>query len=131
MKHLLRKAFTGLITHGALEVVTASGTRFVAGQGNSAAAAMRFLDKRAEWAFLLDPELKLGELYMDGRWVVERGSLFDVLSLLVDNAKRVKSGWWMDALDWLRFGTRRWRQWHLAMALRILPYRSPLPDHSA
>jgi cyclopropane-fatty-acyl-phospholipid synthase len=47
--------------------------------------AVRFAHPSAERALLLDPELKLGELYMDGALVVEQGSIADLLALVGQN----------------------------------------------
>ena len=40
------------------------------------------LTERAERALALDPALKLGELFMDGRLIVEAGSIYDLVSLM-------------------------------------------------
>lgn len=77
------------------------------GEGSSASIAMRFVDARAQWAFLLDPEMRFGELYMDGRLLVERGSIYELVSLLMDNFLRAKKNPWLEALDSLRFFSRR------------------------
>ncbi len=110
MKSLLHKLLGSLVTRGALEVVTAKGKRFVVGDAPTASLAIRFSDARAEWALLIDPEMQLGELYMDGRWVVERGTLYEVMALLINNMQNVqnaKPNRWLEALDSLRFARRR------------------------
>ena len=104
---LLRHLLSALITRGSLEVVTASGSSFVVGDGSPATLAIQFTDAGAQRAFFLDPEMQLGELYMDGRWVVKRGTLYDVLALLIDNMQNTKPSPWMEAIDNLRFARRR------------------------
>jgi cyclopropane-fatty-acyl-phospholipid synthase len=42
-----------------------------------------FATAKAQRAVLFDPELKLGETYMDGSLVVEQGSIADVLAILL------------------------------------------------
>jgi cyclopropane-fatty-acyl-phospholipid synthase len=42
---------------------------------------VRFTTRAAEWGILLDPELKLGECYMNGTFVVEQGTIADVLAI--------------------------------------------------
>ena len=64
---LLRTAFTDIVKRGTLEVVTSRGRVFKVGNRGQPRVAIRFADAGAEWALCLDPELKLGELYMDGR----------------------------------------------------------------
>lgn len=110
MKILLQTLFASLISRGSLEIIPAKGARFVVGDAATATLAIRFVDVRAQWALLLDPEMQLGELYMDGRWVVERGTLYEVLALLIDNMQNVenaKRNRWLDAFDNLRFARRR------------------------
>ena len=91
-------------------MLMASGSRFVAGDGTGAPSAIRFTDAKAQWAFLLDPELQFGELYMDGRILVEQGSLYELICLLLINAGQAPENPWQEALDRMRFATRRWRQ---------------------
>jgi cyclopropane-fatty-acyl-phospholipid synthase len=70
------------IRHGSLQVTTAAGNTYVVGDGSGPTAAVRFTTAAGQRAVLLDPELKLGEAYMDGTFVVERGSIADVLAVL-------------------------------------------------
>jgi len=43
-----------------------------------------FLTTDAERRVLLNPELALGEVYMEGTFVVEQGSIADALAILLD-----------------------------------------------
>ena len=52
---------------------------FTLGDGTGRPLALRFTTRAAERGILLDPELKLGEAYMDGTLIVEQGSIADVL----------------------------------------------------
>src|SRR3954466_1700340 len=45
--------------------------------------AVRFTSKASEAAVMLDPELKLGEAYMNGTFVVEEGTIGDVLAIVL------------------------------------------------
>jgi cyclopropane-fatty-acyl-phospholipid synthase len=71
------------IRHGTLKVTTASGRTYTFGDGNAPAAAVRFTGARAQRQVLFSPELRLGEAYMDGTFVVEQGSIADVLAILL------------------------------------------------
>jgi cyclopropane-fatty-acyl-phospholipid synthase len=70
------------VRHGALQVTTAAGKTHVFGDSSGPSVAVRFTAPSAQRAVLFDPELKLGEAYMDGTFVVERGSIADVLAVL-------------------------------------------------
>jgi cyclopropane-fatty-acyl-phospholipid synthase len=77
-----------LVKEGALAVTAAGGRRRVYGDGAGTAVAIRFTSHRWQWAVLLDPELRLGEAYMDGGFILERGSIADLLEILARNFSR-------------------------------------------
>ena len=54
------------VRRGTLRFTTARGSVFTVGDGTGPLVAIRFMTKAAERGVLLDPELKLGEAYMDG-----------------------------------------------------------------
>ncbi len=110
MERLLRSTLAGLVSRGSLEVHTASGARFAVGDGTGTPVAIRFTDANAQWAFLLDPELRFGELFMDSRLCVEQGSLYELVCLLMINAGQAPDNPWLDVVDRLRFSLRRWKQ---------------------
>ena len=68
---------------------TASGARFTCGDGTGSPVSVRFLDAATERRILLNPELYLGEAYMDGTFVVEDGSIADALAILLDQPEMV------------------------------------------
>lgn len=74
-----------MIREGRLEVILPDGAMIAAGEG--AADPLRVSVK--DWATLcrltLNPELALGEAFMDGRIVPENGSIRDLLALLTRN----------------------------------------------
>jgi len=63
--------------------VTARGSTFRVGDGVGKSAAIRFVTRAAERQVLLDPELRFGEAYVDGKVIVERGSIADVLAIVL------------------------------------------------
>jgi len=84
MDWLLKLAFDQLVERGSLIIRAPSGRTLTFGNGQGAPVAIRFVDRRAALALILDPDLKLGELYMDGRLVVEQGDIYDFLELVHD-----------------------------------------------
>ncbi|MCA1452317.1 class I SAM-dependent methyltransferase [Bradyrhizobium sp. BRP22] len=84
MDRLLRYFLEQFIRRGALTVTTASGAKFTCGDGTGQPVSVRFLTTAAERRVLLDPELHLGEAFMDGTFVVENGSIADALAVLMD-----------------------------------------------
>ena len=69
------------VTAGTLGVTYPSGRREVYGAGTGKAAAIRVKDPGALRAIAVDPGLAAGEMYMDGRLEMERGSVADLLDI--------------------------------------------------
>jgi cyclopropane-fatty-acyl-phospholipid synthase len=70
------------VRRGSLTVTTAHGRTGTFGDGTGLPVAVRFTSATAQRGVLFDPELRLGEAYMDGSLVIERGSIADLLALL-------------------------------------------------
>jgi len=88
MERLLSHAFGRIVRTGLLQVTYASGRAAAYGDGSEPPVAIRFADAGAERRIAWDPALGLGEMYMDGRLLVERGSVYDLMSLLKRNGLR-------------------------------------------
>src|SRR5579859_570622 len=84
MDRLLRYFLQQFICRGAITFSTAGGEKFTCGDGTGPHIFARFLTADAERRVLLNPELALGEIYMEGSFVVEEGSIADALSILMD-----------------------------------------------
>ncbi|KSV81408.1 cyclopropane-fatty-acyl-phospholipid synthase family protein [Ensifer sp. ENS08] len=74
-----------LVRNGNLTVVFSSGEKVILGDGGGKPASIRIIDADAEAAIVRDPGLRFGEMYMDGRVVIEKGDIFDVLSIVKEN----------------------------------------------
>jgi cyclopropane-fatty-acyl-phospholipid synthase len=83
MDRLLESVFSSLIRTGTMRVTTARGRSFTLGDGTGRPVAVRLTSTSSELGVLTDPELKLGEAYMNGTLIVEEGSIADVLALAV------------------------------------------------
>jgi len=81
---MLKTILRSLIGTGTLTVIRADGSRFSAGTG-APQVVFRLHDRRAEWELALHPDLKLGELYMDGRLTMAEGDIYDLLHLAMSN----------------------------------------------
>jgi len=99
---LLRRFFAGLIQSGSLEVTRARGHCFSVGDGTGEKLAIRFNDRGAETLFMIDPELRFGELFMAGRIDVVEGSLYDVVALASRNLARAQPGLGSGGSGWVR-----------------------------
>jgi cyclopropane-fatty-acyl-phospholipid synthase len=81
------------IRRGSFRVTMAGGATFTFGDGSGPPVAVRFTTAAAQRAALLDPEMKLGETYMDGTLVVEQGTIADVLAILLRQGRCGASDW--------------------------------------
>lgn len=93
---------------GRLSVTDADGTtRTFGGEKPGPEVAIRFTDPATEWRILLNPELKAPEAYMDGRMVVEQGTIEDLSRLFFVNRKGFDSSpvsrFWANVSHRLRF----------------------------
>jgi cyclopropane-fatty-acyl-phospholipid synthase len=108
MDWLLRLALAH-VTCGNLQVTTARGATYSFGDGTGPPIAVRFVSARAQRSVLLDPDLKLGEAYMDGTFVVDRGSIAEFVDLV---ANQHAWPWWSVPVALFRFGWRRLTQFN-------------------
>lgn len=84
---ILAAAFTRAVKRGTLTMTTAGGETFTFGDGGSPEVSIRFTDPAAQMALCLYPELKLGELFVDGRLLIEQGDILDLLQLLLEDTR--------------------------------------------
>jgi cyclopropane-fatty-acyl-phospholipid synthase len=112
MEWLLESLLSRLIQQGTLRVTTASGSSFTLGDATGEPIAVRFLTRRAQLGFLLDPELRLGEAYMDGTFVVEEGSIADLLALALAQESAATPPPWMRPQWLVRYLWRRLQQFN-------------------
>jgi len=110
MDRLLRFLLETFIRRGTFRVTTSRGTTFTFGDGTGKPVAVRFASRAAEWGILLDPELKLGEAYMNGTFVVEEGTMADVLAICLGQKSEVPH--WARPQLMLRYLIRRLSQFN-------------------
>ena len=112
MDRLLQWGLGTFVRRGTFRLTTARGSVFTFGDGTGRPVAARFTSTAAELAVMLDPELRLGEAYMDGTLVVEHGSIADLLALLFGQTADGMPPVWARP-QWLaRYLHRRLQQWN-------------------
>jgi cyclopropane-fatty-acyl-phospholipid synthase len=112
MDRVLQVVLRALFRRGTLRLTTARGTVLEFGDGTGTPIAVRFISMWAEWAVLLDPELAVGEAYMNGTLLIERGSIADFLALALSQELSGKPPHWA-RLQWLvRYFWRRFAQFN-------------------
>ncbi len=95
-----------LVRKGRLEVETADGVIETFGDGGGPLVGVKFLDRAAERRLILNPALSLGELYTDGRLVVTKGDLYELLELGARNLAEMEDAPWVKVLNKARMAFR-------------------------
>ena len=109
MGKLLFKAVARLVKKGALRITTVDGRTASFGDGSGPPVSVRFKTSKAQRRILADPELRLGEAFVDGDMVMEDGTIMDLLELLLSQdvpSRPITS----KVLGGLRFVVRRFGQ---------------------
>src|SRR5437764_12016720 len=112
MDRVLQAVLRSFIRHGALRLTTSRGRVLEFGDGSGTPIAVRFTTRTAELAVLLDPELAVGECYMNGTILIEQGSIADFLALAFSQDRSGKPPRWMRPQWLLRYLWRRLAQFN-------------------
>ena len=99
------------IRQGTLTVASAAGRPYTFGDGSGPPVAVRFTTAKAQREVLFNPQLRLGEAYMDGTFVLDRGSIADVLAILL-RQDHIASPRWAVPLQFVRYLLRRVQQFN-------------------
>lgn len=110
MDRLLRFFLSQFIRRGSVTFTTSSGATFTCGDGTGQPVSVRFLTAEAQRHLLLDPELAIGEIYTDGDFIVENGSIADLLAIALNQPDMVPR--WSRVRWWLRYLIRHWQQFN-------------------
>src|SRR5215469_7259946 len=110
MDWLLRLALAH-VTRGNLQVTAAEGVTLSFGNGKGPPVAVRFTSASAQRRVLLNPDLRLGQAYMDGTFVVDRGSIAEFVDLVGDRPSFPRWALPITFLDflWRRLSQYNWR----------------------
>lgn len=90
-ENILRGLLNKLVTRGSLELELYSGARWIFGDGSGKRVVVRVADRKVAGELIKDPEVRFGELYMDGRLDVVEGTLYDLLELLLQHGTAMRS----------------------------------------
>ena len=91
-----------VVRDGSLCVIDAAGRTHVIGDGSAPEATLRLTSKASEYALAFNPALSVGEAYMDGRLIIEEGSLYGFLDVVARNYGPAGQHPWLVLLNRLR-----------------------------
>jgi len=108
----LRYMFDRTITTGHLNLIDAEGRNHSFGDHSGVPVIARITDKRTERLIALNPMLAVGEAYMDERLIIEQGTIYDFLEVILANLARIPLPLWFRLLEDVRYVTRRLQQYN-------------------
>jgi len=88
---LISRLIGPLLKKGRITLIQPDGSRETYGPGGGKELTVRFADKRVAFDLVRNPRLMVGETYMDGRLVIEDGTILDLLELIT-GANRWEDG---------------------------------------
>jgi len=97
------------IRQGSITLVDPAGRRQTFGEGEPR-VTLRIVDRATDWAMAFNPWLKVGEAYMDGKLVIEEGSLYDLIDIGMANTNDIQSERWQRAIAAFHTVARWWHQ---------------------
>src|ERR1041385_7756731 len=88
---LIGKLVDKLLTEGSITLKLPGKAPQTYGRGGGKHLTVRFADRKVAFDILRNPRLGLGEAYMDGRLIIEDGTILDLLELIT-GANRWEDG---------------------------------------
>lgn len=111
MNGLLSNVLKKIIKTGHLTVTSSDGSSHIYGDRTGKPVSIVFTDKATERAIAIDPELQLGEAYMDERLNFTEGDIYSLLELVFTNSgPTAATAPWMRAINSMRRLLRRAQQ---------------------
>jgi cyclopropane-fatty-acyl-phospholipid synthase len=104
---LLTALLKSIIRIGSLCLIDSSGRTYQYGNGAAPRCTVRLGARYLEYTLALNPELTIGEAYMDGLLTIEEGTLFDFLEIACRNYVHLERMVWLSPFS---RATRRIRQ---------------------
>ncbi len=118
LQHLLVRTLKSLLREGNVTVHLPDGRSVCLGDGRGPAVSVRLVHPRIVSRLVVNPELALGEGYMNGDITIDGDDLHGLLEIVVRNVKIQSPVWWMRAINTLRILRRRFDQNNFTTAAR-------------
>jgi cyclopropane-fatty-acyl-phospholipid synthase len=102
----LRYILDRLTTTGHLNLIDADDRNYSFGDHSGPPVVARIADKWTEISLALNPTLAIGEAYMDGRLIIEQGTIYDLLEIILNNLAAMRWPRWLKLIEDARSLTR-------------------------
>jgi cyclopropane-fatty-acyl-phospholipid synthase len=109
---VLEHMLTPLVRSGSLTVVFPDGSPHRFGDGTRPEITVRLTEADLPKRLVLNPDLALGEAYMDGTLTIDGDDLHGFLGLLMRNADTGRLVWWRKVLERLAYMLRGFQMWN-------------------
>jgi cyclopropane-fatty-acyl-phospholipid synthase len=88
-----------IVRTGSLRLIDGAGRMHEYGDGTPPHCTVRLGARRLDYTLALNPELSIGEAYMDGLLTIEEGTLFDLLEIAAKNYSNFERKVWFALLS--------------------------------
>ena len=88
---LISRLIGPLLKKGRITLIQPDGSRETYGPGGGKELTIRFADRKVAFDLVRNPRLNVGEAYMDGRLIIEDGTILDLLEMIT-GANRWEEG---------------------------------------
>lgn len=114
---------------GTLNLIDADGVRHVFSGAPGPEVTIRLHTHAVQRKLYINPELAVGEAYMDQTLTIEDGTLSDLAAVMAANMQSAKSDPLYALRDWLSRVLRRWQQYNpVKLSRKHVAYHYDLPD---
>jgi cyclopropane-fatty-acyl-phospholipid synthase len=126
---LLSRLLNRTIKIGTLSVIDATGKTHVFGDGAAPRATIALHDKALHHKLYLNPDLAVGEAYMDGTLTIEHGTLTDLFEIMASNLAHAGKDPLFALRDRVWRAMRGWYQQNsIGLSRKNVAHHYDLPD---
>lgn len=97
-----------IVRTGSLRLIDGRGKIHDCGDGTPPRCTIRLGARHLDYTLALNPELSIGEAYMNGLLTIEEGSLFDALEIVARNYGNFKQTAWFSLLSRIMSGLKQY-----------------------
>ncbi len=126
---ILSRLLTQMVKTGTLRVIDANGRLHTFAGAPGPKVTIKLHDKALHTSLYLNPELVLGEAYMDGTLTIEEGNLSDLFEIMALNERHAQSDLLFALRDRISRIFRRWQQYNpIHLSQKNVAHHYDLPD---
>lgn len=95
-----------IVRTGSLRLIDGAGSTHMYGDGSPPHCTVRLRARHLDYTLALNPELSIGEAYMNGLLTIEDGTLYDVLEIAARNFRNFEKMPWFSLLSRMMRGLK-------------------------